>query len=195
VNLNFQVNWSKGPRMNLRLISKLACATVLIALSACVPPPQAANPSVFAQRAPPAGRPTYLETIKYIDDGMRYIDPITAFFVSSEGMMCFRGVFNYQPGYIHYISDWCLPPTAVSEVASHGSYELRLSCKHENPQCVHEIGRSNLAANTISVQAVPARQEKTAVEHLIYLMGGDLGDAQPFAARRRDAATANTGPR
>jgi len=69
--------------MHLQLIGKLArVAALAVPLAACMPPaePQYANNPVFARRVPPAGRLTYLDTIKYIDDGMRYVDPTAAFF-------------------------------------------------------------------------------------------------------------------
>jgi len=72
--------------MHLQLIGKFArVAALAVSLAACMPPaepqpaePQYANNPVFARRASPAGRPTYLETIKYIDDGMRYAEPANA---------------------------------------------------------------------------------------------------------------------
>jgi hypothetical protein len=53
------------------------------------------NSPAFARRDPLPGRPNYLQTIKYIDDGMRYVDPLTQFFVSPAGEMCFRTKPNY----------------------------------------------------------------------------------------------------
>jgi hypothetical protein len=176
--------------MNLHRSGKLASVVALaVSLATCMPPPppQYVNLSDFARRAPPAGRPSYLETVKYIDDGMKYVYPAAAFFVSPDGRMCFRGTVETQQNYrfppqeyILYNSDWCLPPTAVSRVEKIGVDQLRLFCKYENPQCVTEIGYLNAVSNSLSVQSVPSDQEKAAIEHLIYLMGGNLGDVRPF---------------
>jgi hypothetical protein len=175
----------KGAGKGLRFIGKLVrLAALAVALPACVPAePQYLNNPAFARRAPPAGRPTYLETIKYIDDGLRYVDPTTAFYVSADGRMCFRGVLtNPQTTWDNvYKTDWCLLPTAVSRVATVviGTSQVFLRCKHADPQCIHEIGYSR-AINTAYVRTLPPDQEKAAVEHLIYLMGGTLGDSEPF---------------
>jgi hypothetical protein len=168
--------------MNLQLIGKLApVAALAISLPACMPPPpQYVNSPVFAQRAPPPGRPTYLETIKYIDDGLRYVDPTTGFFVSADGRMCFRGALSTNLDYF-YKSDWCVLPTAVGRVDSIRTGQVSLSCNHANPQCIREIGYRYQAVNSVAMRNVPSDQEKAAVEHLIYLMGGSLGDSQPFA--------------
>jgi hypothetical protein len=171
--------------MHLQLIGKLArVAALAVSLPACMPPePQYVDSPVFAQRAPPAGRPTYLETIKYIDDGLRYVDPTAAFFVSFDGRMCFRGVLNAERTNLDYFykSDWCLLPAAVYRVDSIKTGEVSLFCKHADPQCIREIGYRYRGANHATIRIVPSDQEKVAVEHLIYLMGGNLGDSQPFA--------------
>jgi hypothetical protein len=171
--------------MHLQLIGKLArVAAAAVSLAACIPPmePQYANNPAFARRAPPAGRPSYLETVKYVDDGMRYADPTTAFFVSSDGRMCFRGVLNAERTNLEYFykSDWCLPPTSVYRVDSIRTGEVSLICKHADPRCVREIGYRDRGSNTVAIHVVPSDQEKVAVEHLIYLMGGNLGEYQPF---------------
>lgn len=108
--------------MSLQFIGKLVCVAVLaVALPACASAePQYVNNPAFVQRAPPAGRPTYAETIKYIDDGLRYLDSTAAFFVSPDGRMCFRGVVSGQQSHwdSYYKSDWCLLPTVVKRVDS-----------------------------------------------------------------------------
>ncbi len=43
--------------------------------------PAPINSLAFARRDPLPGRPSYLETIKYIDDGVRYIDALSQFFI------------------------------------------------------------------------------------------------------------------
>ena len=176
--------------MHLQLIGKFArVAALAVSLAACMPPaepqpaePQYANNPVFARRASPAGRPTYLDTIKYIDDGMRYAEPANAFFVSPDGSMCFRGVLSVKRTSLDYLyrSNWCLLPTTVSRVDSIRTGEVSLFCKHADPQCVREIGYRDLRSNTVAIRIVPSDREKVAVEHLIYLMGGNLGDYQPF---------------
>jgi hypothetical protein len=183
----------EGLGMSLQFIGKLVrVATLAVALPACVPPePQYINNPAFAQQAPPAGRPTYIETIRYIDDGLRYVDPTAAFFVSPDGRMCFRGVLTALQTDLDnsYISYWCLLPTAVNQVYTIGMGQVGLSCKHADPQCIHEIGYLNRATNTAHIRIVPSDQEKTAVEHLIYLMGGTLGDGQPFKWSRSRATS------
>jgi hypothetical protein len=113
---------------------------------------------------------------------MRYADPGAGFFVSSDGSMCFRPVFTAQRTSFdnYYRSVWCLMPNAVSKVYSLGSDEVDLTCKHADPQCLREIEGRQRIADTGHVHIVPANQEKLAVEHLIYLMGGNLGDSHPF---------------
>lgn len=176
--------------MNPHRSGKLASVVALaVSLTTCMPPPppQSDNLPDFTRRPPPAGGPTYLQTVKYIDDGMKYAYPSAAFFVSPDGRMCFYGTVKFEEHYrfppeeyILYNSDWCLPPTAVDRVEKTGIDQLRLVCKYKNPQCITEIGHLNRVSNTISVQSLPADQQKAAIEHLIYLMGGDLGSVRPF---------------
>jgi hypothetical protein len=184
---------TEGRSMNLQFIGKFVPVVALaIALLACVQPEQQyVNNPAFAQRTPPAGLPTYGETIKYIDDGLRYVDPTAAFFVSSDGQMCFRGASptllgNFYNSYHLFESDWCLPPVAVKWVHSIEIGNVSLSCKHADPQCIREIGNLYRATNTIHIRIVPSDRERSAVEHLIYLMGGNLGDSHhPFKSADR----------
>jgi len=150
-------------------------------LPSCVEPQYVNNP-VFAQRASTAGGPSYPETIKYIDDGLKYIDATSGFFVAPDGRMCFRGVVSGQQNHwdSFYKGVWCLAPTVVSRVEPVASSEVRVSCKHAAPQCIREIGYQYRATNTAQMWIAPAKEEKTAIEHLVYLMGGTLGDAEPF---------------
>ena len=46
---------------------------------------------------------------------------------------------------------------------------------------MRNIGYPERATNIALVQVVPGAPEKRAIEHLVYLMGGNLGDDQPFA--------------
>lgn len=156
-------------------------------LLACVPvPPQNFNSLAFARRAPDAGAPTYWQTIRYIEDGLKYVDPASAFFVSPDGRMCFRGVLNANRTAPQYADDWCLAPAAVSRVESMwndvtGIPELQLWCKHSDPECVQNFDYPTGTTNLVTMQIVPPDEEKRAVEHLIYLMGGSLGENEPFA--------------
>jgi len=58
--------------------------------------PGAINSPAFAVRPPLPGQPGYLDTIRFIDNGVKYIDPFAEFFVSFDGQMCFRGLVNRQ---------------------------------------------------------------------------------------------------
>jgi hypothetical protein len=167
--------------MDLQLIGRFMCVAALATvLPACEPSLQYSNAPDFARRQPPAGRPGYAETIKYIDDGLRYADAQAGFFISPDGRMCFRHVLDpTQTAFEAFVSknNWCLAPTAVSRVDAFRSVtneQLRLVCKHSDPQCARDIGYSNRGADSVIVDIVPADQEKAAVENLIYLMGGDI---------------------
>jgi hypothetical protein len=174
--------------MNRQLFGKFSLVAALVVLMpACAPPsPQYYNSPAFALRLPPPGQPAYLDTIKYIDDGVRHADPEGAFFISPDGRMCFRAILNVEPNIFDRLSnrDWCLWPTAVGQVETvsgivTGTSNLQLWCRHANPQCAQEIGYPNRAASIITVAVVPAHQGKTAVERLIYLMGGYLDRTSP----------------
>jgi hypothetical protein len=154
--------------------------------------PATINSVAFVKRPPPRGQPGYLETIKYIDDGVRYIDPYSEFFISFDGEMCFRGLVNRQLAeFENYQNYWCMQPTAVNNVDAIENdisfiNEVRLWCAHAAPQCAHRFGYPNYLdesgwiANSISVQIIPYRQERRAIEHLVYLMGGNIQDTQPL---------------
>lgn len=153
--------------------------------------PAAINSVAFATRAPPPGRPGYLETIRYIDDGVKYIDRYSEFFVSYDGQMCFRGLVNIQQAeFENYQNYWCIPPTAVNNVdaiENDISYvnQVRLWCRHAAPQCASRFGipdfldQSGWAANSITAQTVPYKQQRGAIEYLIYLMGGSVAPVRP----------------
>src|SRR5438067_13261998 len=64
--------------------------------------PQAITSPAYAARPPLPGRPGYLETIRYIDDGVKYIDPYAEFFISYDGQMSFRGLVNRQAAYFEH---------------------------------------------------------------------------------------------
>jgi hypothetical protein len=149
------------------------------------PNPAAINSGGYATRSAPPGQPGYLETIKYIDDGVKYIDPFSQFFVSFDGQLCFRGLVNHQLAeFEDYQTYWCMFPTAVNNVEALEndiSYvnEVRLWCRHAAPQCARRYGYptflnvSSDIANNISAQIVPYKQERNAIEYLVYLMGGN----------------------
>jgi hypothetical protein len=101
--------------------------------------------------------------------------------------MCFRDVLNAERTNLEYFykTDWCLLPTAVYRVDSIRTGQVSLSCKHADPQCIREIGYRDRGSNTVTIRVVPSEQETVAVEHLIYLMGGNLGDYQPFTEPNR----------
>ena len=170
--------------MNLRLT---AMAVSLAALSACVFVPQNIDITMFARRAPSPAQPSFLQTITYIDDGLRYVDPSNAFFIAGDGRMCFRGAYTLSQTIFDslYKTDWCLFPTAINQVELvpdivTGKYQLQLSCKHAAGRCVEEVGSLRRQAALVTLPIIPPQQEKAAIEHLVYLMGGDLGDSHPF---------------
>src|SRR5215831_7687446 len=106
----------------------------------------AINSDAFAKRQPLPGQRGYLETIRYIDSGVKYIDPFAEFFISFDGQMCFRGLVNRQAAFFeNYQNYWCMYPTAVNNVEAlenNLSYvnNVRLWCVLEAPQCARRIG-------------------------------------------------------
>jgi hypothetical protein len=186
------------------MIATLAATTLL---AACIQAPQyfgpqlasapsgadltAINSVAYATRAASPSQSGYLETIKYIDDGVKYIDPYSQFFVSFDGQLCFRGLVNHQLAeFENYQTYWCMYPTAVNNVEALEndiSYvnEVRIWCRHAAPQCARRYGypayldESSDIANSISVQIVPSKRERSAIEYLVYLMGGYAKEAVP----------------
>lgn len=152
---------------------------------------QAINSTVFAVRQPPPGQPGYLDTIRFIDNGVKYIDPYAEFFVSFDGQMCFRGLVNRQQlVFENYQNYWCMPPTAVNNVEAlenNVSFvnSVRLWCVLEAPQCARRFGFPNFLdesgwwGNSITAQTRPFREQRDAVEYLIYLMGGRVREGEP----------------
>src|SRR5437763_7834841 len=144
----------------------------------------------FAKREPLLGHPSYLQTVKYIDDGMRYIDPRSQFFISPAGEMCFRTRPDYpKVMYESFYTTWCIHPQFVDrvEAITNATFdEVRLWCTHAYPQCVHSVGEFGRNANSIIAPTIDYRQERAALENLIYLMGGNArpyGDAEPSPPR------------
>jgi hypothetical protein len=156
--------------------------------------PAAINSVAFAVRQPLPGRQGYLETIKYIDDGVKYTDPYGEFFVSYDGQLCFRGLVNRQQVmFENYQNYWCMFPTEVNNVdaiENDVAYvnDVRLWCVHSTPQCARRFGypefldESGWLGNSITVQIVPFREERRAIEYLVWLMGGNARDAEALAA-------------
>ncbi len=179
----------------MRAIAALAITGIMVALAACVPPlPAPIDSPVFARRPPPPGEPGYLETIKYVDDGLRYIAPNAGFLVSADGEMCFLG--SITPGVRlellpqHY---WCMSPfdvSAIDALESDTDYvnRVRLWCRHSSPQCAHKIAYPDqfddmTMANSITVETIPFQRERDAIERLVYLMGGNIGPDEAEAGR------------
>ena len=147
---------------------------------------EAINSTAYSVRPPLPGRPGYLDTIRYIDNGVKYIDPYAEFFISFDGQMCFRGLVNRQQAtFEHYQNYWCMSPTNVNNVdalENNVSYvnQVRLWCRHAAPQCARQYGFPNLLddssalGNSISAQTVAFRQQRDTIEYLIYLMGGSV---------------------
>ena len=82
-------------------------------------------------------------------------------------------------------------PTAVSNVEALEndiSYvnTVRLWCVLEAPQCARRIGFVNFLdngdwiGNSIAAQTRPSKEQRNAIEYLIYLMGGNAVGAQPL---------------
>jgi len=138
----------------------------------------------FAKREPLLGHPSYQHTVKYIDDGMRYIDPRSQFFISPAGEMCFRTRPDHpKVMYESFYTTWCIHPQFVDrvEAITNATFnEVRLWCTHAYPQCVHSLGEFGRNANSIIAPTIDYRQERAALENLIYLMGGN---ARPYWGR------------
>ena len=146
----------------------------------------AAAPVALTTPAPVPIPLDYLQTIKFIDDGLRYVDPLSRFFISPAGELCFRVVPNSpQPLYESNYTDWCVHPQAVDRVEAAANdvtniNEVRLWCRHAAPQCAHTLPAPNVldqrswTANRISAATLAYREERAALAHLIRLMGGSL---------------------
>jgi len=165
------------------------CAAAVLLPTACVPAvPYGQEPAInspaFAVRIPAPGRPGYLQTIKFVDDGMRYVDRDSQFFISPAGEMCFR----VRPNYPEIIYDaayrnWCIYPQVVDRVEAAtndvtGINEVRLWCLRSYPQCAHAPD-SGWVSNNISAGTVDYLRQRAAVEDLISIMGGNVRFAQP----------------
>jgi hypothetical protein len=166
--------------------------------------PAAINSVAFAIRTPPPGQPGYLETIRYIDNGLKYIDPYAEFFISFDGQMCFRGLVNRQLNlFENYQNYWCIYAAFVNNVEAlenNVSYvnTVRLWCVLDAPQCARRFGfpdfldQSGWFSNSITAQTLPFREQRTAIEYLVYLMGGNI--RSPGPSRRSATAPLTLGP-
>jgi hypothetical protein len=192
--------------MTAKSVIRVIAAAMLLAACSAEPPqyfgPNAAwlpfiiestptNSPEFAKRPALPGQAGYLETIKYIDDGVKHIDPYAEFFVSYDGQICFRGLVNHQlTEFENYQNYWCMYPVAVNNVDAIEddiSYvnTVRLWCAHSSPQCARRFGYPNFLDesgwidNSITVQIRPFGEERRAIEYLVYLMGGNAHDTGP----------------
>jgi hypothetical protein len=157
------VAWSDAPAVELATAAR----------------PAPINPLAFAARYPLPVQPSYLQIIKYIDDGMKYIDPLSQFFISPAGEMCFRTRPNYpQIIYEAFHKDWCIYPQTVDRVEAAPNV-VRLWCMRAYPQCAHAIGQLGWIANSISVETVDYQQERAALESLINVMSGNVRFTPP----------------
>jgi hypothetical protein len=163
---------------------RAACVLVL-ALAACAPTGQPApiNSPVFATRGPLPGQPGYLETIKFIDDGLRYVDPWSQFFVSPAGEMCFHKGPSAPRVNDTFYQDWCIPPQFVDRVSvienfGGGPHGVELWCMRAYPQCAHSP-ETGYIANRIYATTLDYRQERAALQNLVYMMGGSVKFSPP----------------
>jgi hypothetical protein len=189
---------SRDSRM--RANSRIRSVLAVLLLTSCAPTPAPPVDSpAFARRAPLPGQPGYLETIRYIADGLNYVSAGATFFISSRGEMCFQGLPDADMNpYANYRNFWCISPLAVAsvdEVRNGVTYAngVRLWCRLSAPQCAHKISRypnmldHSWIANSITAETIPFREQRAAIQHLIYLMGGDVGEPEPLAWRGRAA--------
>jgi len=144
------------------------------------------NSVAFAVRRPPPGRLSYLQAIRFIDDGMKYFDRESGFFVSPFGEICFR-VYPNTPRVIYdsHYSNWCMYPQHVGRVEAMPNKitninEVRLWCARPFPQCARRIedpqpfGSPAWVSNSVSAASLDYREQRAALQDLIYLMGGTL---------------------
>src|SRR5258708_37915436 len=133
----------------MRMKSAIQAAAAALLAAACSAAPLEINSLAFEKRAPLPGQMGYLETIKYIDDGMKFIDPSSEFFVSYDGDMCFRGLVNRQLATFEtYTNYWCMNPQVVNNVDLlrdniTNINALRLWCAHAAPQYARRMGYPN----------------------------------------------------
>jgi hypothetical protein len=92
----------------------------------------------------------------------------------------------------NYQSYWCMYPEFVENVeelqnSTTSVNRVRLWCVLEAPQCARRVGWPNFLdespwiGNSISAETRPSRAQRAAIEHLIYLMGGNVRSVQASA--------------
>jgi hypothetical protein len=177
-----------------------ACVLGLL-LAACVPvmlhgqtitssaPPAPINSPAFAVRPPLPGHPGYLATIKFIDDGVRYVDPQSRFFVSPTGEMCFyTGPSTPQVYTEAFYKTWCIHPYVVDRVSvidnfGGSPHGVEMWCVRAYPACAHSIESGEIANRVYATSVVDYQQERIALQSLILMMGGYVRVSGPgFAA-------------
>ena len=166
----------------MRMKSAIQAVAAALLVAACSAEPLVINSPAFEKRAPLPGQMGYLETIKYID-------PSGEFFVSYNGDICFRGLVTRQlTTFEFYTNYWCMTPQAVSNVDFlqdniTNVNAVLLWCAHAAPQCARRVGDPSFLdtspgiANSIWLQITPYQSERAALEHLVYLMGGNVRQA------------------
>ena len=173
-------------------LSSILCdetpATEFVIFPSQSPPP--INSPAFAVRAPLQGRPDYLATIKFVDDGVRYIDPLSRFYISAAGEMCFHTPPSYPKVYTDaYYKDWCIHPYVVDRVSvtvnSSGGHGVEMWCMRAYPACAHSLQSGEIANRTYAT-TVDYQQERRALQHLVYMMGGSVPFSGPGLLQSRD---------
>jgi hypothetical protein len=181
---------SRGMRRIWAALVQIAMSVLLLCRAGSMTPAMAGgiappiDSPIFALRPPLPGQLSYLQAIRFIDDGMKYVDPLSAFFVSSAGEMC----FFVRPNFPIAIYDapyryWCVYPRAVDRVEAlanggEGINTVQLWCRYDAPQCAHRLfypvvpGKRGWVADNVLVPTVAYRAQQAAIETLIYLMGG-----------------------
>ena len=175
--------WVVAAMLLLLGIPASSHAELLSAMFPTLDEPGPVNSVAFAVRGPLPGWPPFLATVKYIDDGMRYVDPLSRFFISPIGEMCFHTIPNYPIViYDHFYRTWCIHPLMVDRVEAVNNpttNEVRVWCMRAYPQCVHSLEEFVRFSNSISAPTLDYRQERTALEGLVYMMGGYAKPAEP----------------
>jgi hypothetical protein len=192
----------------MRAAAAIGAICLAILPAGCAPEPAPPiNSPVYAVRAPLPGRPGYLETIKYIGDGLRYTAAGTDFIVDAKGDMCFNGPANIKLNrLVNFQNFWCINPRNVEIVEalnndiSHVN-QVRLWCRHSSPQCAYMVAYPNMLddlwiADSITAEIIPSTPEQAAIAYLIYLMGGNasapgLPPSGSYAALDTPAAAAS----
>jgi len=173
--------WAAAVLLTACLLTGPSCTVLALEIATAVQP-VSIYPLAFPRRDLLPDRLSYLQLIKYIDDGMRYIDPLSQFFVSPAGEMCFRTIPNYpQIVYQAFHRVWCVYPQTVDRVEA-APNTVHLWCMHAYPQCAHAIGHIGWISNEISVESVDYQQERAALERLINVMGGNVKISRPVGA-------------